>query len=422
MGGGWDWEPPPREAGAGDPGRGGGPALLGDRAPPLDLDVRDRVHLELENPVREERLVPPGLRRLEPEERGVGRRLREDEGRPAEVPQPLEEPEQFRSPVLKLREDLERLERVDGQEVHAINVLLRRQRAAKELHPRLRGAFADLFLNRADVDNVQIAAHRLDVEAHRGHLPLQARAGLLKGHVQALRMPVPRVPMEDRVRQGRLHRPRQAGDEDNVARWQTAAEQLVESVDERGDFLRLQRRLPPRRPGERDPTPTTVHSPPPPPRIVSTCRAARSIAMSTNPKFASSYTRATRSASSPAPRLRSFPSSDSMIARTNRPWSSWMVAISDVPTIAAVMAATILGSTPSGRVCVTTRPSRRTTAADLMSVTRESSSIVSSRRPQTSLMRTPPRFSGWPRSTAPPSRCEAERGPCALCSGPLSQD
>src|SRR5438046_10469606 len=61
-----------------------------------------------------------------------------------------------------------------------------------------------------------------------------------------------------------------------------------------------------------------------------------------------------------------------------------MVAISEVPTIAAVIAATIFGSTPSGRVCVTTSPSRRTTAADLMSVTWESSSIVSSRRPQRS--------------------------------------
>src|SRR5437867_916838 len=102
-------------------------------------------------------------------------------------------------------------------------------------------------------------------------------------------------------------------------------------------------------------------------RIFSTCFAARSIARRTSPGFASSYTRATRGASSPAPRLRSFPSSDSMITRTNRPWSSWIVAISEVPTIAAVIAATIFGSTPSGRVCVTTRPSRRTTAADLMS-------------------------------------------------------
>src|SRR3989441_1366501 len=398
-----------------------GAAHLQDPDPPLDLDVRDRVHLELENPVREERLVPPGLRRLEPEERGVGRRLREDEGRPAEVPQPLEDPEPFRSPVLKLREDLERLERVDDQDVHAVNVLLRRQRAAEELHPRLRRALADLFLDRADVDDVQVAAHRLDVEAHRGHLPLQARAGLLKGHVQALRMPAQRVPVEDRVRQSRLHRPWKTGDEDDVAGWQTAAEQLVEPVDERGDFLRLQRRLPPPRPGEPDPKRTTVHSPPPRPRIVSTCRAARSIAMSTNPRFASSYTSATRSASSPAPRLRSFPSSDSMIARTKRPWSSWTVAISDVPTIAAVIAATIFGSTPSGRVCVTTSPSRRTTAADLMSVTRDNSSIVSSRRPQTSLTPGPPPFSGCPQSTGPPWIRSAGRGPCSPRCGPSSR-
>src|SRR5438445_5916430 len=368
-----------------------GAAHLQDSDPPPHLDVRDRVHLELEDPVREERLVPPGLRRLEPEERGVGRRLREDEGRPAEVPQPLEEPEQFRPPVLKLREDLERLERVDDQEVHSVNVLLRRQRAAEELHPRLRGALADLCLDRADVDDVQIAAHRLDVEPHRGHLPLQARAGLLKRHVEALRMPVPRVPMEDRVRQGRLHRPRQAGGEDNVAGWQPAAEQLVEPVDERGDFLRLQRKLPPTRPGERDPTRTTVHSPPPPPRIVSTCRAARSIAMSTNPRFASSYTRATRSASSPAPRLRSFPSSDSMIARTKRPWSSWMVAISDVPTIAAVMAAIFFGSIVFGSTWAMRMPSRRATVAPSTAGSLRSSARIPWSRRVTSASITAPR-------------------------------
>src|SRR2546428_123110 len=112
---------------------------------------------------------------------------------------------------------------------------------------------------------------------------------------------------------------------------------------------------------------TRLHGPlghPAPSRkIVSTCFAARSIARSTSPRFASSYTRATRSASSPAPRLRSLPSSDSMIARTNRPWASWIVAISDVPTIAAAIAAIFFGSIVFGSACAIRIPSRRAIVA-----------------------------------------------------------
>src|SRR3989442_1306050 len=75
--------PPPGLWRRRDPGGGGRAVFFWGAAPPLDLDVRDRVHLELEDPVREERLVPTGLRRFEPEERSVRRRFREDEGRPA---------------------------------------------------------------------------------------------------------------------------------------------------------------------------------------------------------------------------------------------------------------------------------------------------------------------------------------------------
>src|SRR6266566_2877651 len=66
---------------------------LHDADPPLDLDVGDRMHLEFEDAVREERLVATRLGRLDPEERRVGRGLRQDDRRRAEVPEPLEEPE-----------------------------------------------------------------------------------------------------------------------------------------------------------------------------------------------------------------------------------------------------------------------------------------------------------------------------------------
>src|SRR2546426_1153571 len=157
---------------------------------------------------------------------------------------------------------------------------------------------------------------------------------------------------------------------------------------------------------------TRLHGPlghPAPSRkIVSTCFAARSIARSTSPRFASSYTRATRSASSPAPRLRSLPSSDSMIACTalstlssRRPmfasfrtivtriasspapvaiifpiWVSTIdelndprpistTAISDVPTIAAAIAAIFFGSIVFGSACAIRIPSRRAIVAPI---------------------------------------------------------
>src|SRR5207245_6505183 len=88
------------------------PHLL-DPDPTLDLNVRNRVHLELDDPVREVRLVPPRLRSLESEVRRLRCGLRQHEGRRAEIPQPLEQAEELRPAVLELREDLERLERVD---------------------------------------------------------------------------------------------------------------------------------------------------------------------------------------------------------------------------------------------------------------------------------------------------------------------
>src|SRR6267378_3095533 len=127
----------------------------------------------------------------------IRRWIREDEGRRAEVPQPLEQAEQLRPAVLEFREDLERLERVDHDEVDAVDVFLRRHRPPEELHPRLRRALPDLFLNRADIEDVDVRADRLDVEPHRGHLALEARSRLFQGDVQAFRVPLPRVRVED---------------------------------------------------------------------------------------------------------------------------------------------------------------------------------------------------------------------------------
>src|SRR5206468_3728573 len=170
----YDLEPPLVEHEGGEPRLVVRTAHLLDPNPPLDLDVRDRVHLELDDPVREERLVPPRLGSFESEVRRLRCGFGEHQGRRAEIPQPLEQPEQLRPAVLELREDLERLERVDDDEVDAIDIFFRRHRAPKEFHPRLRRALPDLFLNRADIEDVHVRADRLHVEPHRGHLGLEA--------------------------------------------------------------------------------------------------------------------------------------------------------------------------------------------------------------------------------------------------------
>src|SRR5881398_2013724 len=170
-------------------------AHLGHADSPLHLDVRDRMHFEFQDPVREEGLVPPRLGRLEPEERSLGSRLPEDERRRPEIPEPLEELEQLRPSIRELREDLEGLQRINHDQVDPIDVLLRRQGAPEELHPRFRRALPDLLLDRADVEDVDVAADRLHVEAHGGHLILEALPRLLEGDVEASGASLRRVPM-----------------------------------------------------------------------------------------------------------------------------------------------------------------------------------------------------------------------------------
>src|SRR6266571_1310517 len=318
-----------------------GPAHLRHPDAALDLDVRDLVHLELEDPVREERFIAPRLGRLEPQERGLARGLREHEGRRTEVAEPFEKLEQFGSAVGKLGEDFEGLQRIDDDEVHSVDVFLRRERPPEELHPWLGRALADLLLDRPDVEDVDVPADPFDIETHRGHLVLEALPRLLEGHVEAPHTAFLRVPMEDRIAEGGFHRPRETREEHDVADGEAAGQHLVDALDIRRNLLRLHSPLPPVGPSQGDRTRPSeslqlpievgiesdpdhlgeheradavdwepfvaLHAEIASCMIRSTCFAARSIAMRTSPKFASSYTRATRRASSPAPRLSSFP-------------------------------------------------------------------------------------------------------------------
>src|SRR6266571_2229890 len=148
---------------------------------------RPSSNTRAENPVLwcDPRIFTTRIRRLDPEERRVRPGLRQDDRRRAEVPEPFEQPEQVRTSVLELREDLEGLERVDHDEVDAFDVFLRLQRAAEEFHPGFRRALPGFLLDRAEVEDVHFAADGLDVEAHRRHLRLEALPRLFEGDVEA---------------------------------------------------------------------------------------------------------------------------------------------------------------------------------------------------------------------------------------------
>src|SRR5438128_12214252 len=66
----------------------------------------------------------------------------------------------------------------------------------------------------------------------------QARSTLLEGDIQATG-PVQGARVQDVVGERRLHRAGRAGDEDDVAFWDPASENLVESLDMRRDSLHL---------------------------------------------------------------------------------------------------------------------------------------------------------------------------------------
>src|SRR5438093_7056457 len=116
----------------------------------------------------------------------------------------------------------------------------------------------------------------------------------------------------------------------------------------------------------------SVH-PAPSRRIDSTCFAARSNARSTSPRFASFRTMVTRIASSPAPVAIIFPMCVSTMDELKAPRPISTTAISDVPTIAAAIAAIFFGSIVFGRAWAIRIPSRRAIVAPRTAGIRRSS-------------------------------------------------
>src|SRR6266571_3637543 len=153
-----------------------------------------------------------------------------------EVPQPADEGEHLPPRVAELREDLERIERVQDEEpvVERLADPLRVQ--LEEVHPGLLGGPHHLLAKRREVEEAETPAHRVVAVAQPLRVVEQAGAALLEGDVESAR-PVERVRVEDVVRQRGLHRARRPGHQDDVPFRDAAPEEFVQAFDVRDDPL-----------------------------------------------------------------------------------------------------------------------------------------------------------------------------------------
>src|SRR5467141_1581814 len=180
---------------------------------------------EVQDPVREELLIPRRDPAVVP-----GRDLGDQEARRVEGLQEAEEMEQLPPGMLEVAQAVQRREAVDRDEVEAVHPHALIDVLAQDVEPVLRELFVlVLEPDPADVEDVEL--HVLEARhpeiCHRGAEVLLV---LLEGDVQRLG-PRLHVLVEHRKRQGRLHRTRGAGDEDERASWDASAERLVETLD-----------------------------------------------------------------------------------------------------------------------------------------------------------------------------------------------
>src|SRR6266566_5250094 len=205
------------------------PPHLHDPQPTLRRRVCHEVHPEVDHAVREELLVPASLEHVTGHD--PVRPFRDEEARDAEVAEPLEEPVDLPPSVFELREDLERLERVDDDQVEASLFLDGSDPLAEALEPVL--LLAEEVRRAPRVEDDERPFRHLEVEAKRTHLLEEARTAFLEAQVEAMQAGTRRVLQEDRETQGRLHRPWRAFDEDDVAPRDPAFERLIQALDER---------------------------------------------------------------------------------------------------------------------------------------------------------------------------------------------
>src|SRR3989337_2079219 len=199
---------------------------------PLVRRLRDRGHPEVDDPVREELLLEG------PVPAALGGFFRHEEARDPEVPEPLEERERLRPPVAELEDELDRVPGVDGEDLeaeaavevedlpleHGEEAPLGSLASRDLLHPR--GHALEVLPTAAQVQDRQDVRHGRGPQAQGGDVLEEARRALLEGHVEA-GDPLEGVVVEDRVREGGLHRPARAAQEDDVSAGDAPAEDLL---------------------------------------------------------------------------------------------------------------------------------------------------------------------------------------------------
>src|SRR3990170_3942926 len=200
---------------------------LHDPQAALDVEVRGRVHPDVHDPVREVRLVGRVGGRAQ-----VEGPLGDEDREGAEVPEPLEQEVQVRAPVLHLRhrlEDVEGVDDEDGDRVrlhHVVAVHL------EELEP---GPAAleerEVLPNVPHVEEGQAGEGLLVRHPQGGHVLEEEVLPLLEGEVRALAALLEGVLVQDREREGGLHRPGRAGQEDDEPLRDAALKGLVEAGD-----------------------------------------------------------------------------------------------------------------------------------------------------------------------------------------------
>src|SRR3989449_3732457 len=183
-------------------------AHLDDPQPSLCGEVRDEMHAEVDDAVREEVLVPSALEDV-PGDEPIGP-LRDEEARDPKVPQPLEQSVHLAPTVLELRQDLERLERVDHDQVESPLFFDRSDRSLEAREPvRLLGKEV---LRRPRVKDDERTFRDLEWEAQAAHLLEQARCAFLQAQIEAVELLLHGILIDDREYKRRYIRPGAAPD------------------------------------------------------------------------------------------------------------------------------------------------------------------------------------------------------------------
>src|SRR3989441_4291404 len=168
--------------------------------------------------------------------RAVRRQLSEEKRCTLQVPKPPDEGEHLPPRLAELREDLERIERVEDEDPVVERLADPLCVQLEQVQPWLVRRSGQLLPKGAKVEDAQVSVGVVEPVAEAFRVVDQARPALLERHVQPTR-PVQGARVQDVVGERRLHRAGRAGDEDDIPFWDPASEDLVESLDVRRDSL-----------------------------------------------------------------------------------------------------------------------------------------------------------------------------------------